>query len=191
MFDILDREKKVEKGKCGKLINLRKKGNDMRKTVLILLVALMLLALPASAWGYNTPAVSKGHGVVYGMFTSDSHILIGGEYGFTPDLAIAAALEKDIKIALKYELSPSLAILGGVTDSSPFIGLNGGTALSRDFYGMGEVDFTVNNSKVNFLYNLGLKYNLAKNLDLRGGLHGNVGDGQSQVSFGLGVGLKY
>jgi outer membrane autotransporter protein len=56
---------------------------------------------------------------------------------------------------------------------------------------MGEIDFTVKNNKVNFLYNVGLKYNLAKNLDLRGGLHGSVGDGQSQVSFGLGVGVKF
>ena len=163
----------------------------MRKTVLIFLVGLMLLVLPASAWGYSTPSVSKGHGVFYGLITSDSHIMVGGEYGFTPDLAIAAAFEEKIKIALKYELSPSLAILGGVIDSSPFIGLNGGTSLSRDLSGMGEIDFTVNNSKVNFLYIAGLKYNLAKNLDLRGGLHGNVGDGQSQVSFGLGVGLKF
>lgn len=151
----------------------------------------MLLALPVSAWGYSTPSVSKGHGVFYGMLTSDSHIMIGGEFGFTNNLAVAAVLEKDIKLALKYEVSPSLALLGGIADSSPFIGLNGAAALNRDLTGMGEIDFTVKNSKVNFLYNVGLKYNLAKNLDLRGGLHGSVGDGESQVSFGLGVGVKF
>jgi outer membrane autotransporter protein len=105
-------------------------------------------------------------------------------------LAVCAALEDKVKIGLKYELNSSVAILGGMIESSPYIGLNGATALSKDLAGMGELDFTINNSKVNFVYNLGLKYNLPQNIDLRGGLRGNLGEG-NQVLFALGIGYKF
>ncbi|HHT49547.1 MAG TPA: hypothetical protein GXZ98_09680 [Firmicutes bacterium] len=162
----------------------------MKKTILILLMALIMISIPASAWGFTTPSISKNHGVFYGLIASDSKIAIGGEFGFTNELAVCAALEDKVKIGLKYELNSSVAILGGMIESSPYIGLNGATALSKDLAGMGELDFTINNSKVNFVYNLGLKYNLPQNIDLRGGLRGNLGEG-NQVLFALGIGYKF
>lgn len=162
----------------------------MKKTILILLMGLILALIPASAWGFTTPSISKNHGVIYGLIASDSEIVLGGEFGFSNQLAVCAALENKVKIGLKYELNSSLAILGGIIDSSPYIGLNGATFLSKDLSGLGELDFTINNSKVNFIYNLGLKYNLPQNIDLRGGLRGNLGDG-NRVLFALGVGYKF
>jgi len=162
----------------------------MKKTILILLMGVVMLSIPASAWGFTTPSVSQNHGVVYGLIASDSNIVLGGEFGFSNELAVCAALEDKVKIGLKYELKPSLAILGGIIDSSPFIGLNGATALSKDLSGMAELDFTIKSSKVNFIYNLGLKYNLPRNIDLRGGLRGIFGEG-NQVLFALGVGYRF
>lgn len=163
----------------------------MKKTLLILLVGLMMLSIPISAWGFFTPSVSQGHGVGCALIVSDGKFQIGGEYGLTNELAVSATLGEQIKIGLKYELDPSLAILAGVADSSPFIGVNAATSLSKGLSGLGEVDFTINDSKLNFLYNLGLKYNLPKNFDLRGGLLGEIGGGNSQLLFALGVGYKF
>ena len=162
----------------------------MKKSVTVLLLGLLLLSIPASAWGFTTPTVTKNHGVLYALIASDSQFVLGGEFGFTDELAVSAALEDKIKVGVKYELDSSLAILGGIAESSPFIGLNAATALNQDLAGMGELDFTISGSKINFIYNLGLKYNLPQNIDLRGGLRGKIGSG-NQVSFALGVGYKF
>ncbi|NLW55057.1 MAG: autotransporter outer membrane beta-barrel domain-containing protein [Firmicutes bacterium] len=163
----------------------------MKKTILILLVCLFILSLPTSAWGFFSPAVSEGHGVVNALIVSDSNFQIGGEYGFTNELAVLAVLGPQMKLGLKYELDPSLAILAGVADSSPFIGVNALAPLAKGFAGIGEVDFTVKDSKIVLLYNLGLKFNLSQNFDLRGGLLGDIGGGKSELLFGLGVGYKF
>lgn len=162
----------------------------MKKTVLILLMGLLLVSIPTSAWGFSTPSVAKNHGVFYGLIASDSEIILGGEFGFTNELAVAAALEDQVKVGVKYELDSSLAILGGILGSSPFIGLNGATALSQDLTGLAELDFTIDNNQVNFIYNLGLKYNLSQNIDLRGGLRGKIGGG-NRVLFALGAGYRF
>ena len=165
--------------------------NELKRTLLILVIGLMMVSIPMSALGFFTPSVTNGHGAGCALIVSDGKFQIGGEYGLTNELAVSAALGEQIKIGLKYELDPSLALLAGIADSSPYIGVNGATSLNRDLSGIGEIDFTINDSKFNLLYNLGLKYNLPKNFDLRGGLLGDIGGGNSQLLFALGVGYKF
>ena len=163
----------------------------MKKTVFILMAGLLILSLPASAWGFFSPAVANGHGVVTALVVSDNNFQVGGEYGFTNELAITAVLGSRMMVGLKYELDSTLALVAGVTDSSPYIGANTLAPLRKDLAGIGELDFTVKNNSIVLFYNLGLKFNLSHDFDLRGGLLGEIGGGKSGLLFGLGVGYKF
>lgn len=172
----------------------------MKKLLVVLLTLTLVATLSASAFALNTPQVTKGHGVVTGMLTTgggDSSFLIGAEFGITKDLGVGASIGNNLtKIYAKYELNPSVALTGGVysivSTTNPFIGINGGMNVNRDFAVMGELDAVSAGGQFVFMYEAGAKYNITKQLDIRGGLMGGFGNGySSDIIFELGVGFKF
>lgn len=172
----------------------------MKKILVLLFTLILIVSLSVSAFGLTTPSVIKGHGVVSGMLTTgsgSSSLLFGAEFGIVKDLAVGAQFGNDItKLYAKYELNPSVALTGGAFSSSgttnPFIGINGGMNVNRDFAVMGELDASSVAGEFVFSYEAGAKYNITKQLDIRGGLMGLFGNGaSSDIVFELGVGFKF
>lgn len=165
----------------------------MKKGIVLLLTGIMLVVFAVSAWGLNTPAVSRSHGVITGRFVSDHGLFIGGEYGITQETAVQVELAPTnlTKIGLKYQTGPNLAVTGGIIGSSVFFGLNGSTALTGELTGIAEMNVTMADSRVNLLYELGAKFNIDRKLDIRGGLMGFVGESAGTPVFQLGVGYKF
>src|SRR5690554_5308154 len=175
-------------------MNARKKGGRrMKKITVLLLTGVMLVVFAVSAWGLNTPAVSRSHGVITGRFVSDHGLFIGGEYGITQDMAVHVELAPSnlTKVGLKYQTSPNLAVTGGIIGSSVFFGINGSTALTRELTGIAELDVTMADNRVNLLYELGARFNIDQRLDIRGGLMGFVSESAGTPLFQLGVGYKF
>lgn len=172
----------------------------MKKLLIVLLALTLVVTLSVTAFGLTTPSVVKGHGVVSGMLTTgsgNSSFVIGAEFGVIKDLAVGASIGNDItKVYGKYELNPSVALVGGVisaaSTTNPFLGVNGGMNINRDLAVLGELDACSISGQFVFLYELGAKYNITKQLDIRGGLMGGFGNGySSDISLELGVGFKF
>ena len=53
-------------------------GNEMKKQYLFYWFVCSSCRLPTSAWGFFSPAVSEGHGVVNALIVSDSNSKLGG-----------------------------------------------------------------------------------------------------------------
>jgi opacity protein-like surface antigen len=171
----------------------------MKKLLVVFLTLIFVVALSVSAFGLTSPVLTKGHGVVTGMFVSgpSSGVLIGGEFGIIPDLGVGLEVGSNItKVYAKYELNPNLAIMGGVYGTGggttdPFLGLNGGMYVSRDFAVLGEIDLISSSGQFGFGYEAGAKYNITKQLDIRGGVRGVIFNGNSTTAVELGVGFKF
>ena len=164
----------------------------MKRITTILLVVVIMTVFPAAAWGLNTPAVSKNHGVITARFVSDIGLFLGGEYGITDELAIQAEIgAKDMnRIAVKYQFG-KLAVTGGVISSDVFFGLNGGAALGDKLTGIFEVDAVMAGGELAFLYEVGVKFDIDKNIDLRGGLYGVTFGSANSLQFQIGVGYTF
>lgn len=165
----------------------------MKKTAIVFLVVFLLM-IPTAAMGLNSPSVSEGHGVITGMFVTNTGLVLGAEFGLSSDLAIFGnyAFINQPKLGLKYELNPTLALTGGVigfSPMSPFLGINAAAVLGKNLSALGEVDFTMAGNTFIFMYEAGLKYNLARQLDIRAGLLGSTAG--SGVDFQLGIGYKF
>ena len=172
----------------------------MKKLLVVLLTLTLVATLSVAAFGLTTPSVTKGHGVVTGMLTTgngNSSFLLGAEFGIIKDLGVGVSFGNDFtKVYAKYELNPNVALTGGAisaaSTTSPFIGIDGGMNVTRDFSVLGEIDACSMSGQFVFLYELGAKYNITKQLDIRGGLMGGFGNGySSNISFELGVGFKF
>lgn len=164
----------------------------MKKALFVLLSVSVLLLLPTIALGINSPAVSANHGVVTGMFISDIGLSLGVEYGFTREWGATLRIWEDAwKIGAKYELAPNLAVVGGIFDKDPYLGVNGSFEINRNFQGLYEVDLYMAGGDFMAMYEAGVKLNLAKSIDLRGGLMGFLGGGASDLFFQLGLGYRF
>jgi hypothetical protein len=173
----------------------------MKKILVVLFTLILVVSLSVSAFGLTTPSVVKGHGVVTGMFvsgTGSSGILVGAEFGIIRNLAVGGAFGNDTtKVFAKYELNPSVALTGGVIaftggNANPFLGIDGAMSVNRDFAVMGEIDLCSVSGQFVFQYEAGAKYNITKQLDVRGGVMGAFGNGvSSSTAFELGVGFKF
>lgn len=168
----------------------------MKKIALVCLLVVLLLTIPVVALGLNSPSISEGHGVITGTFMTNNGLVIRAEYGLTSDLAIFGSFGVSsaggTKLGAKYELNPTLAVTGGVIDFSltnPFLGINAAAGLGKKLSALGEVDFSLAGSKFILTYEAGLKFNLDKQLDLRGGVIGSTAG--SGVGFELGMGYKF
>lgn len=169
----------------------------MRRLLMLGIVVTLLLSLPVAAFGLTSPAVSEGHGVITGMLTSPGGgILLGAEYGLAPQFAVMgefgmAGGYNNYKLGVKYELNPNLALLGGLAGpgSAFFIGINGGTAFGKKFYGMGEVDLVSAGGTFIVNFEAGAKYSIVSQLDIRAGVMGSTAGGD--VVLEVGVGYKF
>src|SRR5690606_32708181 len=108
---------------------VKRRRIQLKKITTILLAVIILTVFPAAAWGLNTPAVSRNHGVVTARFIGDLGLFLGAEYGVTSELALLAELgpKEMSRIGLKYQVG-RMAVTGGVTGSAVFFGLNGSGA---------------------------------------------------------------
>jgi len=170
----------------------------MKKLFIILLLVSALFLTSAAALGLNSPSVSKGAGVITGMFaTEDLGILVGLEYGLSEKFAVSGRVGLDdrdfTKLTIKYEVSPTFAVIGGVLDygldSEPYFGINGALAFDKDFTGILEAGVILADD-TEVVYEAGIKYNLNRQLDIRGGFIGSTYEGD-ETAFELGVGYKF
>ena len=164
----------------------------MKRITTVLLAVIILTVFPAAAWGLNTPAVTRNHGVITARFIGDVGLFLGAEYGMTDELALMAELgSKNLsKIGLKYEVG-RLAVTGGVTGSSVFFGLNGSGALGDKLTGIFEVDALMTDGNLGFLYEVGVKFDIDRSIDLRGGLYGVTFGSANSLQFQIGVGYTF
>lgn len=166
----------------------------MKKITFLCLVLSLIFVLSLPAMAINSPGVVAEHGVLVGLFVSDGDIIFGGEYGFTPQLGISGKIgsEGGFKLAGKYEIKPSLAVLAGVIDSDkPFIGINGGKWINNQLSLLGELDVAVAKGGVEFSYELGARYRLSREIDLRGGFIGSIEDKIKAPALQLGLGYHF
>ncbi len=172
----------------------------MKKMFIVLFVVSALFSTSLVAFGLNSPSVSKGGGVITGMFvTEDIGLLLGLEYGLSEKFAVSGRVGLDddfdyTKLAVKYEVSPTFAILGGIIeygseDSDPYFGINGAISFDRDFMGILEVGVILSDDPEG-VYEAGIKYKLNKQIDIRGGVLGSTYDG-SETAFELGAGYSF
>ncbi|NLY89210.1 MAG: hypothetical protein GX085_06265 [Firmicutes bacterium] len=164
----------------------------MKKITTILLAVIILTVFPAAAWGLNTPAVSRNHGVVTARFIGDLGLFLGAEYGVTSELALLAELgpKEMSRIGLKYQVG-RMAVTGGVTGSAVFFGLNGSGALGDKLTGIFEVDAVMNKGNLGLLYEVGVKFDIDQKVDLRGGLFGGTSGSVTTLQFQIGAGYKF
>jgi len=164
----------------------------VKKVLVLFLTVSVLMLFPTGALGINSPAVSKNHGVITGMFISDLGLSVGAEFGFTRELGITLRIWEDAaRIGVKYELQPNLAIVGGILDKDPYLGINGSFGINRNFQGLYEADLYMSGGDFMTLYELGVKFNLVDSIDLRGGLMGFLGGDNSDLYFQLGLGYRF
>ena len=171
----------------------------MKKILVILLACVFVVTLSVASFGLTSPALTRGHGVVTGMLETgqgQSSFILGGEYAILKDFGVGLGISSNTtKIYAKYELNPSVALTGGiysVTGSSdPFLGINGGAAINKDFMILGELDVVSTGGQFVFGYEAGAKFNINKQFDIRGGVIGAFGNGSNSTQVELGVGFKF
>ena len=172
----------------------------MKKMLIVMLVILAVFSTSIAALGLNSPSIAKGGGVITGMFaTEDVGLLLGLEYGISPQFAITGRVGLDdfdfSKLALKYEVSPNFAILGGVyeygygLDNEPYFGINGSVAFDRDISGILEAGVIMADD-TEVVYEAGIKYNINSQIDIRLGVLGSTYD-WDESAFELGAGFKF
>lgn len=170
----------------------------MKKLLIMMLVILAVFSTSVVALGLNSPSVSKGGGVITGMFaTEDIGLLLGLEFGLSEKFAISGRVGLDdiefSKLVLKYEVSPNFAILGGLfeygLDNEPYFGINGSVSFDRDFSGIIEAGVIMADD-IEMVYEAGIKYNVNKEIDIRAGVLGSTYD-WNETAFELGVGFKF
>lgn len=170
----------------------------MKKLLILMLVVLAVFSTSVVAFGLNSPSNSKGGGVITGMFaTEDLGFLLGIEYGLSEKIAVSGRIGFDdvdlTKLAVKYQVSKNFAVLGGIYeygfDSDPFFGINGSVSFDRDFMGILEADVVMSDD-TEVVYEVGIKYNVNKQIDIRGGMMGTTVEG-SENAFELGAGFKF
>lgn len=164
----------------------------MKSKILVFVISILVLtALPADA--LHTPGVSNNSGVATLMLTNDNNVAIGGEFGVTPNLAIAANFNAPIsRIGVKYQIDSNLALLGGVSDenNSPYLGINGSRGVNRDLTALYELNLLMGSSLV-LPYELGARFNLNHNLDLRAGIFGMIEGNIEFPNLKVGIGYRF
>ena len=164
------------------------------KISILIFVVVLLMFIPVTAMGLYTPEVSEQHGVVTVRSVADIGWIVGGEFGLTDDLAIVTDVgDKDYNRAgIKFMLNPELAVIGGVSHSKLFLGFDFAGDFTDNITGIGEVDiYKFDDDQLATDYELGLKFNLTQQLDLRAGLLGTITQTDTSQHFQLGLGYRF
>ena len=163
----------------------------MKKINVLLLIIMIFVSLTGVANALNTPGVSTNHGVITGMLVSGTGVKITGEYGFDTQLAIIGTVgDPYTRLGAKYQVDNNLAVLAGVTDDSPFFGVNGSRFIRNRLFGIYDVDVLKKDSDLALFYELGVKVDLQSNVDLRAGLIGFTTD-DDFPELELGIAYKF
>lgn len=142
----------------------------MKKMMMIGLVVTLVLLVSSTTFALNSPSVSRSHGVVTGMFVG-TRVSLGFEYGLTSEIAVIGNFGHLTRFGAKYELRPTLALVGAMDHNGyPYIGLNGARSFDRNLLGMGEFGVFMTGNNITPVFELGARYKLDRNLDLRGGV---------------------
>ena len=160
----------------------------MKRTMLACLVLVSILFISGTVFALNEPLVMEGHGVVTGLYVVEVGMNISVEYGITPELAVLIEVRAgESRIGGKYEVQPNLAVIAGIYDSSPFIGINGSKFLTNKLNGVFEADIVLDTEDVYFNYQIGGIYPLGRGIDLRAGLIGTLkAEDTPELQFGVG-----
>lgn len=173
----------------------------MKKLLIVVLALAAIFSTSLTAFGLNSPAISKGGGVITGMFaTEDIGLLLGLEYGLSEKFAVSGRVGLDddfdyTKFLVKYGVSPTFAVLGGVIEygsdeKDPYFGINGSVSFDRDFMGILEAGIILTDDDPEVVYEAGIKYKLNNQLDIRGGIIGSTHEG-SETAYELGAGFSF
>ncbi len=164
----------------------------MKINLKVLCISLVVLFLASSScWALNTPGVVENHGAITALITSDAGLTLGAEYGLTPQFALMGEVGGPAtRIGGKYEVASDLALLIGITDESPFLGINGSHALASDLTGIYEFNLSSRGSNLSLLYKLGGSLDIDQNLALRAGLVGYLSE-DNFPNLQLGIGYKF
>ncbi len=145
----------------------------MRKSALIFTAFLLLLFFSSSpVLALQPPWVSTHGGEVGLMVVGDMGLVLGGEYGFTTNLAISGRVGGPFsRLGIKVQARPALAVIGGVARGQKFyLGLNAARLLNTDFLGIAEAVLITDGRDFSVEYQVGVRYKVNPNWDLRGGV---------------------
>jgi hypothetical protein len=164
----------------------------MKKLLILLFTLSLLLFSSLAAYGFNSPTVTEGEWDVMAMFVTEGGLMVGGEYGINPDLAVIAELGSPYsKIGVIYELKSNLALTGGIAGSGLFGGVIGSMPMGKNLLGIGELDLGLFNDLVALMYEIGVRYRIDSQWDLRGGIVGSFVGGYNGMGVGFGAGYRF
>ncbi|MCK8816901.1 hypothetical protein MWH28_05875 [Natroniella sulfidigena] len=163
----------------------------MKKQFLVLLLVGLLFSSSGTAWALSGPTVRAEQGSMTAMLISDHGFSLGGEYGLNSEIGLTAKVGTSFdRLGVKYQLDSNLALLAGLADSDPFVGINGQQGLSNEVVGLYELNLTTRGGDLSLLYDVGVSTSLNHNLDLRAGFIGHLDD-RSSINLQLGVGHRF
>jgi hypothetical protein len=168
----------------------------VKKILVAGIVLVLVMVFSTAAWGLNTPAMTKGHGVLTGSYVNDIGFIVGGEYSFAPKFEVIANVGEHsyTKLGVKYQLNSNLALEGGIMgsgSSNAFLGIDGATSITKKLQGILQADLSIVNNDLVTIGELGVKYNLDRKLDIRGGIYLTSGNGNTTTNLQLGVGYVF
>jgi len=164
----------------------------MKKIMLISLMICCLLLIPGVALGLNTAEVQEKGGEITLLFIGEQGLQMGVEYGLTPEIAAYVQIhEAATLVSAKYEFDSNLAIMLGVVNEAPFIGINTSMPLDENIKLMGDFSLSLANNRLSALLEMGIGFKFADNMDLRGGLLAEASNNGKTFNFQMGIGIHY
>jgi hypothetical protein len=164
----------------------------MIRSFFVGLLVICLLCIPQAAFGLRTAEVRAQGGETTLMFIGDKGLQLGTEYGITSQLGFCVEVRNDLtKVGAKYEIDSNLALLLGTVDNAPFLGTNILMPIDEYMDVVGELSLSLASNRLNAFFELGLIFDLADNLDLRGGLLAETNQNSKNFSFQIGLGVNY
>ena len=164
----------------------------MRRSFSVGLLVICLLCIPQAAFGLMTAEVQAQGGETTLMFIGDKGLQLGTEYGITSQLGFCVEIRNDLtKVGAKYEIDSNLALLLGAVDNTPFLGANLFMPIDEYMDVVGELSLSLASNRLNAFFELGLVFDLAENLDIRGGLLAETDQDSKKFSFQMGLGVSY
>lgn len=161
----------------------------MIKRVSILLI-LIIIFTSFPAWALNTAEIREDSGTVTGFITNQG-LTISGDYGINNQWAMIAKFGTPLtRLGAKYQLQSNLSLLMGLTENSPFFGVNGDHQFTRDLTGVYEVSLSAPRQEPSLFYELGFILDIEQEVDLRAGIAGFIESG-SFPYLQLGVGYQF
>ncbi len=145
----------------------------MKKKGLIFTVLFLVLVFSStSVLALQLPWVSTHGGEVSLMVVGDRGVVLGGEYGVTQNLAFSGRIGGPYsRFGVKVQARPSLSVIGGVSRGQKFyLGFNAARSLNDDFLGIAEAALVTDGSSFSLEYQVGVRYTVNPNWDLRGGV---------------------